>query len=250
MRQLIPEPDAAGEPDLSVIYAYPPGARRWVRANMVSSADGAAQQDGLSGGLSGAADEQVFHVLRALADVILVGAGTVRGEGYGPAASATGAFADARAAAGQRSAAAIAVVSAGLDLDFGSPLYVEAAVPTITVTVTDAPAERLAEARAAGDVVIAGSGRVDLALAVDGLMSRGLRRILCEGGPRLLGALTAQGLLDELCLSLSPKLLAGDAVRVLNGPAPTAPVNLAIGSMLTEEDFVFLRYRVIAEDAA
>lgn len=247
MRQLIPEPFTAAEPDLGVIYAYPPDAPRWLRANMVASVDGAVQQEGLSGGLSGAADKRIFHVLRALADVVLVGAGTVRGEGYRQAQAATGRLAALREAAGQRPVAAIAVVSARLDLDFGSPLYAEASVPTVTVTVADAPPERLNAARAAGDVLIAGQSRVDLSLAVDGLMSRGLHRILCEGGPRLLGALVAAGLLDELCVSLAPKLLAGDALRVLGGPPPTAPVGLALRSLLTEDEYLFARYRVAAE---
>lgn len=243
MRQLMPEPASDGEPDLTALYAYPPGSRPWTRANMVASVDGAAQADGLSGGLSGAADK-LFHVLRGLADVVLVGAGTVRREGYRDPAQVPEGLARLREAAGQAPAAAIAVVSAGLELDFDSPLYTAAlAAPTITVTVADAPADRLAAARAAGRVLIAGNDRVDLALAVAGLASSwGLRRILCEGGPHLLGSLAAAGLLDELCLTVSPQMHPGSALRILEGRG--GPSNLTLDGLLTDEDFLFARYSV------
>ncbi|WP_461030960.1 dihydrofolate reductase family protein, partial [Streptomyces sparsus] len=108
--------------ELADAYAYPPAGRSgWLRANMVSSLDGAAHHEGRSQPLSGAADMRIFGVLRALADAVVVGAETVRREGYRPA-RAREAFADRRAAAGQTPAPAVVVVSAGLDLDFTAPL--------------------------------------------------------------------------------------------------------------------------------
>ncbi|HEY3870335.1 MAG TPA: pyrimidine reductase family protein [Actinocrinis sp.] len=248
MRQLIPPPVRDRVPDLSAAYAYPVGARRWTRANMVASADGAAQSDGVSAGLSGEPDKKLFRVMRALADVVLVGATTVRTEGYGSAAVAREEFQRARAAAGQGPAPAIAVVSASLDLDFGARLFTEAAVPTITVTVEDAPADRLAAARAAGEVIVAGTGRVDLRRAVDLLAASGRGRILCEGGPHLLAGLAAAERLDELCLTLSPVLVAGPAKRIIDGPAIDPKLRLVLHSLLTEDGFLFARYTVAEPD--
>lgn len=243
MRQLIPPPGHGDEPDLCAVYAYPGGTVRWLRANMVSSVDGAAQAgDGLSAGLSGPPDRAVFRVLRGLADVVLVGAGTVRAEGYGEPVRRREQFAEARAAAGQPPVAAVAVVSARLDLDFTSRLFTEAQVPTITVTVADAAADRLEAARAAGEVLIAGTGSVDLADAVGQLAATGRGRILTEGGPHLLSALAAAGVLDELCLTISPQLRSGGRLRVLAGPELAAPLGLALHTLLDEDGYLFARY--------
>lgn len=241
MRQLIPQPARDTEPDLAEVYAYPGHARRWVRANMVASVDGAAQAEGMSAGLSGEPDKKVFRVLRALADVILVGAQTVRTEGYRKPAVAREQYAAARAAAGQPPAAPIAVVSASLDVDFASPLYTAAGTPTITVTVEDAPAHRLAAAAAAGEVLFAGTGRVDLALATDLLADSGRGRVLCEGGPHLLAGLAAAGRLDELCLTVSPQLRAGAGMRIMRGPELTPPLDLSLHTLLVEDGFLFTR---------
>ncbi|HTJ71187.1 MAG TPA: dihydrofolate reductase family protein [Actinospica sp.] len=246
MRQLIPEPHPSRpEPELSTLYGYPRGARRWLRANMVASVDGTVQADGASRALSGPADLRVLRTLRGLADVVLVGGATVRTEGYQRPVVAREEFAQARAAAGQPPAAAIAVVSASLDVDFDSPLYTQAVTPTITVTVAEAPPDRLAAAREAGEVLIAGPhGRVDIGEAIDRLVDSGRGRLLCEGGPKLLAAVTAANRLDELCLSISPQLRAGDALRLLDGPEFPAPIRLNLHSLLTEDGFLFARYLV------
>jgi riboflavin biosynthesis pyrimidine reductase len=241
MRQLIPRPNRDTEPDLAAVYAYPGHTRRWVRANMVTSADGAAQADGVSAGLSGEADKRVFRVLRGLADIVLVGASTVRTEGYRQPAAPRDQFTTARAEAGQTPVAAIAVVSASLDLDFDSALYTDAVVPTITITVQDAPPDRLAAARAAGEVLIGGTGRVDLAAAIDHLAASGRGRLLCEGGPHLLAAVTQAGRLDELCLSISPRLVAGHALRILGGPELAPPLPLTLHTLLADDGYLFTR---------
>jgi riboflavin biosynthesis pyrimidine reductase len=242
MRQLLPKPARDAEPDLTSVYAYPGGAKRWVRANMVSSLDGAAAADGRSAALSGPADKQIFRVLRGLADVILVGAGTVRTEGYGKPAVVREQFAQARARAGQTAAAAVAVVSASLDLDFDSPLYRDPVTPTITVTIEDAPQDRLAAARDASEVLLAGRGRVDLAGALDLLAAGGRGRILCEGGPHLLAGIAAAGRLDELCLSVAPRLIAGEGLRALRGPEFDPPLPMTLHTLLTADGFLFARY--------
>ncbi|MFD7708665.1 pyrimidine reductase family protein [Streptomyces sp. NPDC059785] len=233
-----------GLDELAAAYAYPDAGRPWLRANMVSTLDGAAQHDGRSQPISGAADMRIFGTLRALADVVVVGAQTVRQEGYRPA-RARAEFAALREAAGQGPAPAVAVVSASLELDFALPLFTSPLVPTLVLTGAAADPARIAAARKAGaEVVVAGDGAgVDPARAVRALGERGMTRLLTEGGPRLLGQFIAAGVLDELCLTLSPTLTAGDAQRIAGGPRVEVPARFALTSLLEEAGFVFGRYR-------
>ncbi|MEU1043366.1 pyrimidine reductase family protein [Streptomyces sp. NPDC005551] len=230
--------------ELARAYAYPGGRDPWLRANMVSTLDGAAQHEGRSQPISCAADMRIFGTLRGLADVVVVGAETVRQEGYRPA-RAREAFAPLRAAAGQGPAPAVAVVSASLDLDFSLPLFTSPLVPTLVLTGAAAAPARIAAAEEAGaEVVIAGDGTgVDPARAVRALAGRGLTRQLTEGGPRLLGQLIAAGVLDELCLTVSPMLTAGGAQRIASGPPVTVPARFGLASLLEEAGFLFSRYR-------
>ncbi|MGJ5831823.1 pyrimidine reductase family protein [Streptomyces ossamyceticus] len=236
--------------ELAAAYAYPepapgPGGREpWLRANMVSTLDGAAQHDGRSQPISSEADMRIFGTLRGLADVVIVGAETVRQEGYRPA-RAREAFAEARRAAGQTPAPAVAVVSAGLDLDFSLPLFTSPLTPTLLLTGAAAPPDRVATAEKAGArVVIAGDGMgVDFARVVRALADLGLTRLLTEGGPRVLGQLIAAGVLDELCLTVSPMLTAGNAQRIAGGPPVEVPRRFELVSLLEEAGFLFGRYR-------
>ncbi|MFJ4471765.1 pyrimidine reductase family protein [Streptomyces sp. NPDC089424] len=256
MRRLFPVTDTTADPagrewdlaELAQAYAYPqPRAGEavpWLRANMVSTLDGAAQHDGKSQPISNATDMRIFGTLRALADVVMVGAETVRQEGYRPA-RVRAEFAAARAAAGQEPVPAIAVVSAGLDLDFSLPLFTSPVVPTLILTGAAATPERVAAAEKAGArVVVAGDGvGVEPARAVRALAALGHTRLLTEGGPRLLGQLVAAGVLDELCLTVSPMLAAGSAQRIAGGPAIAVPQRFELASLLEEAGFLFTRYR-------
>jgi riboflavin biosynthesis pyrimidine reductase len=270
MRRLLPmTPDVTDLTTLeglAEVYAYPPttAARPgpdgvglpgmpWLRGNMVTSVDGASRLDGLSEGLSSSADKRIFGVLRALADVVLVGAGTVRAEGYRPA-RARAEFAAERAARGQRPAPVIAVVSARLDLDLTLPLFTEPSpddpsVRTVVLTCASAPAEALKAAAGVADVVIAGEQRVDPSAAVTALAERGWTRQLTEGGPSLLGQFAAAGVLDELCLSVAPLLVAGDSQRIAHGPKALAE-QLDLVALLEEKGFLFARYTRSVTNAA
>ncbi|WEH36464.1 pyrimidine reductase family protein [Streptomyces sp. AM 4-1-1] len=230
--------------ELADAYAYPATDTPWLRANMVSTLDGAAQHDGRSQPISCAADMRIFGTLRGLADAVVVGAETVRLEGYRPA-RARDAFAGRRAAAGQGPAPAVAVVSASLDLDFSLPLFASPLVRTLVVTGAGASADRVRAAEDAGArVVIAGDGAtVEPDRAVRELAGLGLKRLLTEGGPRMLGQFVAGGVLDELCLTVSPLLTAGDAQRIAVGSALTVPERFALASLLEEGGFLFGRYR-------
>jgi riboflavin biosynthesis pyrimidine reductase len=230
---------------LAEAYAYPQvsAGTPWLRANMVASLDGAARHEGLSHPLSSDADMRIFGVLRGLADVVVVGAQTVRQEGYRPA-RAREAFRGSRAAAGQPPAPAIAVVTASLDLDFSAALFTEPVVPTLLLTGAAAPADRVRAAGEAGaQVVVAGDGAaVDPVRAVRELADRAMTRLLIEGGPRLLAQFAAAGALDELCLTVAPLITAGDAMRIMNGPGIAPPQRFAPVSVLEEDGFLFTRY--------
>ena len=199
-----------------------------VRLNFVSSIDGAATRDGLSGGLGGPADKRYFDLLRRVADVVVVGAGTVRAEGYGPMVVGSP----------RRGQPVFAIVSGRLDLDPASRIFAEAPVRPIVFTTEQASgAAAFADV---ADVVVAGSSSVDAGLAVEALRARGLRRILCEGGPTLFGTLLAADVVDELCLTVAPTLESGDARRIATGDAP--PRGMRLASTLRSGDTLLLRY--------
>jgi riboflavin biosynthesis pyrimidine reductase len=197
-----------------------------VRMNFVSSIDGAATRDGLSGGLGGPADQRLFELLRRAADVVMVGAGTVRAEGYGPLR------------VGTDPQPVFAIVTASLDLDPASGIFTGAPVRPVIIT-TERATGKAAFAEVA-DVVVAGSSHVDGRLAVEALRARGLRRILCEGGPSLFGSLLAADVVDELCLTVSPSLEAGDAPRIARGDA--VPRDMSLVSVHRSGSSLLLRY--------
>jgi riboflavin biosynthesis pyrimidine reductase len=230
VRQLLPDP--IDDIDPREVYASaertPPPGRPWALANMVCSADGSAAVGQRSGPLGGPADKAIFGLLRSLADVVLVGAGTVRAEGYRPVRGSA--------------PAPLAVVSRSLDLDPAEPLFTEAAARTIVVTCRDADPGRRAALEEVADVVVAGEDAVDPHLVVAALGERGHRIVLCEGGPALLGQIVAAGLLDELCLTISPLLAAGDGPRILTGPELDPPRPRRLASLLEEDGMLFARY--------
>jgi len=216
---------------------------------MVAGADGAASLDGRSGGLSGPADRMVFTVLRSLADLILVGAGTARTERYRPAQAAE-LWQQLRPAGAPQPA--IAVVTARLNVDPDGQLITGAAAgaQTIVVTTAGAPSDRKAAIARHARVIEAGDHQVDMATALSALRSLGYARILCEGGPTLLGQLATAGFVDELCLTTSPLLANGSADRIVIPSATGTPAaaatdvttRLSLAHLLADEDFLFSRY--------
>ena len=253
MRQIYPEPAGLDDRELAGRYLPPDRAAQalhWLRANMVASVDGAATLGGRSGGLSGGADQQVFAMLRALADVILVGAETARAEGYRPVRPRTEGTRWAWLREGRAPSAPIAVVTRRIDLNLDSPLL--AASPaharTIVITTEAAPPPRRAAAAAAADVIVAGRESVDVRAAVAALAGRGHRQILTEGGPYLLNQIIEAGLLDELCLTISPLLAGPGAGRIVAGPTPPGRVAtetghaLGLAHVLAEDGHLLCRY--------
>ena len=239
MNRLLPGP--CTEVDTLEAYAVPTTGTPHVRVNMVASLDGAAAIEGRVGTLSGKADAALLHELRSLCDVLVVGAGTIRAEGYGPL-RVSDEQQQRRVTTGQSPVPRLAVLTRSLDLDLAARVFTEASARPLVVTTDRAPAERREEASAVADVVVAGESDVDLAATVAELAGRGMPRILSEGGPHVLGSLYAADLVDELCLAVSPVVTGGEAVRITSGPLLVPPRAMHLGHVLEKDEFLFLRY--------
>ena len=205
------------EGDLRDVYAAP--STPWLRVNMVSTLDGAATgESGLTASINNGPDQRVFNLLRELADVVVVGAGTARAEGYPPLEVPT-----------------VVVSRSGR-----VPEKMRAAEPGRVLVATCSHATGLEEAReilGAEHVVVLGSHRVDLAALKQALAERGYQDILCEGGPHLLRDLLDEGVADELDCTFVPRVVAGLHPRITNGPPVDVTMRL---HALVEEDGTLL----------
>ncbi|WP_394552792.1 pyrimidine reductase family protein [Agromyces sp. MMS24-JH15] len=226
--------------DLLDAYAIGDRGTPRVRMNLVASLDGAVTIDGRSGGLGDEADRLAMGVLRALADVVLVGAGTIRTEGYGGVRVGREGVAWRREH-GLPDQPRIAAVSSALDLPAGHPFFTEAVTRPIVVTHAASPADRRADLAAVADVLVCGDHEVDPAAMLGAFAAAGLPQVLCEGGPHLFGALLGADVVDELCLSLSPTLVGGDAGRIVRG-APEAQRRMRLVHAIPAGDLLLLRY--------
>ncbi len=242
MYRLWPEPDPAALTDEALTALYAPGDRTLprVRVNFVTSLDGAVTLDSASAGLSSEGDKRVFGLLRMLCDVLLVGAGTVRAEGY-HAVRLDEPRRAWRRAHGLAEYPVPAIVSGRLALDPDSDIFANAPVRPLVLTVGVAPADRRAALAPVADVVDCGEARFDPRAAVKVLVDHGLPQVLCEGGPHLFGELTAADTVDELCLTLAPLLAGPGAGRITAGPA-SAPHRLPLRHVLGDDGFLLLRY--------
>lgn len=211
--------------------------RPWLCVNMVASLDGGTQVDGRSSSIGDRQDTVVFRALRAVADVILVGAATVRAEGYGPA-SLPDHLVRLRRREDMRDNPRIAIVSGSLDLDldgFGTD-------PPVVITAESAPPDRLERLSDRIEVMIAGRDRVEPADALRQLRDQGLSRVLSEGGPSLNGQLASSDLVDEWCLTISPVILSGDSERIVSGPSLAEGHRVVLDRVMRGEQSVFTRW--------
>jgi riboflavin biosynthesis pyrimidine reductase len=242
MRQLFP---TAG--DLDPVDAYgrlaaPGPGRPGVRLNMIVRVDGAASLQGRSGVLGGPADKALFATLRSLADVVLVGAGTMRAEGNCPARLSEEARARRRAW-GLPPVPPIAVITRSCRLDWSARFFTEAQQRPLVITVASAAAADRTRAAEVADVIIAGDDDVDLARVISALAKRGHTNVLSEGCPGIAAQLAAAGLLDEVCVTVAPLLAAGEARRILDGAALAPPSALELGHVLEADGYLVLGYR-------
>jgi riboflavin biosynthesis pyrimidine reductase len=239
MRRLLPA--AAEEVDTLDAYALPADGGRHLRVNMVTSIDGAAAVDGRVGLLTGTADGVLLHELRTLCDVLLVGAGTIRAEGYGPI-RLDDVQRERRTARGQQELPRLAVLTRSLDLDLTRPVFTKATARPLVVTTERAPAERRKQAAEVAEVVVAGDTDVDLDVALGALADLGMPKVLSEGGPHVLAAMFAADLVDELCLAVAPVVTGGTELRITAGPPLPEAARMRLGHVLETDEFLFLRY--------
>lgn len=230
------------------------GEAAGVRANMVASVDGRATIEGRVGGLTGAADQLLLGALRAWCDVLLVGAGTVRAEGYG-VVDLPPAVRELRIARGQAPLPVLAILSGSLDLDPGLPALAEPGPQQRPWVLTSraAPADRRRRLQPSAHLVDLDpgpDGEVSPGGAVDALRGAGFSRVLSEGGPKVLGELVREGMLDEVFVTVSPLLVGGGGPGILDTLSYDPPVALELLEVLGGAGEVFLRYRVGSTAAA
>ena len=221
VRQLFPVP--IDEVDPADAYAGDDRSRSpWVLVNMISTIDGATAIAGRSGGLGGPADKRVFAAIRSVADFILVGAGTVRAENYGPP-----------------SAGRLAIVSGSLDLDPGARVFTGDQRPVL-ITTRDAKEARGDALGEVADIWTFGQSHLNLRGVFEGGPLYGT--VVCEGGPSLNGQLVAEDLVDEMCLTLSPMLAGGRSPRAAHGQDTEHARPMQLARVLEEDGLLFFRY--------
>ncbi len=241
MRQLLPE--AIDDVDPIQLYAADerPGSpeRPWVMLNMISSIDGAISIDGVSGGLGGPADKRVFSAIRGVADVILVGSGTVVAENYRRPQTPPE-IQGMRVERGQSPLPRLAIVTNRLNVPRHHQVL-DAEHPPIIVTHEQAPADKRRALEDKAEIVVAGESAVDVEVALEHLGALGMRVVLLEGGPTLNAAVVTADRLDELCLTLSPLVVGGDGAGIVNG-AMQSERRFHLDRLLQEDDLAFFRY--------
>ncbi|MDO8391295.1 MAG: dihydrofolate reductase family protein [Actinomycetota bacterium] len=207
---------------------------------MVTTLDGAATgPDGLSGSISSAGDQQVFAETRRLADVVLVGAGTVRTERYQPLRAEPAAL-DERLSIGLAVAPRLVIVSASLQLPWTDPVFGESAVRPLIFTVGDCDTTALAVARKHAEVTVLPGSQVDPVAVLDHLTSLGLFRVVCEGGPRLLADLAKANVVDEADISIAPLIVGGG--QKVTGSAMLKPNRFMLVHSIVDDGYLFNRY--------
>lgn len=230
--------------ELPRMYGYPERDATWVRANFITSVDGGATSGGSSGAMGGPGDRLVFNLLRELADVIVVGAGTVRIEGYSGAQLSV-AQRQHRQARGQSEVPPLAIVTKSGHLNRDMAVFTRTEVPPLVLTCAAAAAQTRRLLSGVCEVVDCSGGdpeKVDEATLLAILGARGLRRILTEGGPMLLGSLIERDMLDELCLTIAPYIVGGQARRIAAGPGQLL-TGMRCAHVLTDDaGYLYTRY--------
>jgi riboflavin biosynthesis pyrimidine reductase len=233
------------EDRLPDLYAYPPDLTHcWVRSNFISSIDGGATVDGKSGDLAGPGDRALFQIMRDLADIVIVGAGTVRTENYGGVKLSV-AVRQARQARGQAEVPPIGIVSQSGNLERDMKVFTQTEVPALVFTCSNVAAvtrEHLGDAAEVLDCSGDDAAAVDIAVVLSTLAARGLTRVLTEGGPRLHGTFIEAGLLDELCLSMSPTLVGGQARRIATGITQVHTAMRRAHLLADDAGYLYARY--------
>ncbi len=245
MRQLFPSETATADPlDIYISDERPaPPGRPWVMINMIASIDGATAIDGVSGGLGGPGDKAVFAAIRASCDWILVASGTARAERY-RIPSPTDRTRQARVAGGRSPAPRLAVVSGSLELEADLPMLAtgDDEDPAVLITGDSSPQHRIEALSKVAEVVKTPQSRPTPASALAVLAAKGAEVVLVEGGPSFNAQFATAGLVDEFCMSISPRIVAGDSHRIVGGGPDTADLDFSLERLLEHDGMLFARY--------
>ena len=237
IRALGPQPAEIDVLDLYMNDTRLAEGRPWLMLNMIASIDGATTLEGTSMALGDRDDRAVFQALRAVPDVILVGAGTVRAENYGPVALDEERRA-LRETQGRSLAPLLAIVTGRLNLDHEAKVFSNSEFRPMVITSTNANPGKLALLGDAAEVVVLDELTPEAILRQLGAAAV----ILCEGGPTLSGQFVASGLVDEINVTVSPILVSGDSSRIAQGEPADPPRGMRLDRALAGERSLFLRY--------
>jgi riboflavin-specific deaminase-like protein len=240
MQRLLPDPGPTTveqQLDSYRPWEEPRGERPFVAMNFAATVDGRATIGGVSGPIGSAADTAMLAGLRTRFDAVMIGGGTMRAERYGrPVPSQE--RRERRERIGLPHDPLMVIVSGRLDLPWDAPLFTAGRGRVLVFTASEAePPEVATPLR-----VVRHQGSVDLGAALRHLrQERGIRALLCEGGPRLHGELQAGALVDDLFLTIAPKLVGGGAPRIIEGELPGIAA-LELAWLLEENGELFARY--------
>ncbi len=218
-----------------------PPDRPYVVANMIASADGRATIAGRSGGLGNETDHELFLDLRTEVDAVMAGPATIATENYGPLIRSPERRGRRRSRGLEEVPLAI-TVTRSMQLPEQAPLFMDPESRIVVITNSDrdaapCPAQIVVE-RVPGEPL-------DLLEGMRRLRSaHGVRTVLLEGGPTVLGAMASTGVVDELFLTLAPKLVAGGEPTIVEGPALDGETDMELMSVMRDRSYLFLRFRL------
>ncbi len=241
MQRLLPDPGETtveGQLEAYRPWEHPHDDRPYLAVNFAATVDGRAAIGGVSGPIGSAADTAMLAGLRSRFDAVMIGAGTMRAERYGrPVPSQE--KRERRERLGLPHDPLMVIVSGRLDLPWDAPLFAEGGRVLVFTASEAEPPETATSLR-----VVRHEGAVDLPAALHHLRrERGVRALLCEGGPTLHGRLQAGGLVDDLFLTIAPRLSGGGAPRIVEGALPRVE-ELELAWLLEQGGELFARYRV------
>jgi riboflavin-specific deaminase-like protein len=241
MQRLLPDPGPTTveqQLDSYRPWEHPPEDRPFVAVNFAATVDGRATIAGVSGPIGSSADTEMLARLRTRFDAVMIGAGTMRAERYGRLVANQGQR-ERRERIGLPHDPLMVIVSGRLDLPWDAPLFTDGGGRVLIFTASEAEPP----ATATPLRVVRHEGFVEIGAALRHLRhERGIRALLCEGGPGLHAELEGGGLVDDLFLTIAPKLAGGGAPRILEGEMP-AVAELELAWLLEQEGELFARYR-------
>jgi riboflavin-specific deaminase-like protein len=241
MRRLIPDPDETTVDEQLDSYRpweHPHEGRPFVATNFAATVDGRATIGGVSGPIGSDADTAMLVGLRTRFDAVMIGAGTMRAERYGRVVGDQEQR-ERRERIGLPHDPLMVIVSGRLDLPWDAPLFTSGGGRVLVFTTSEVePPETATSLR-----IVRHQGQVDVAAALRHLHEeRGVRALLCEGGPHLHGQLWAEGLVDDLFLTTAPRMTGAEAPRIIEGALPEI-AELDLAWLLEQDGELFARYR-------